>query len=439
MNSTHGIRVENVSKKFCRNFRRSLAYGARDILGELAWWRLGQAASLRRDEFWAVQDVSFTLQPGEALGVVGENGAGKSTLLKLLNGLLKPDIGCVKVEGRTCAMDLGSGMIPLLTGRENIFAQAALLGYSRNATQKKLDSIINFAELETFIDTTVGYYSTGMRARLAFAIAAHLEPDILLVDEVLAVGDLGFQRKCLTYINGFLQRGGIMVLVSHSIHQIQFTCQRGLVMDHGQAIFADNAVNAMDFYLKHKQFEEEAPAKAPAVSMVATPAPSAKLTDRDPVRIDQVRIQPLEGLVLQTGKPAHIQISYTSLAHYEKVSWSFVIYNRDQTVCITGALRTEPTFLVEGRGTLGCIVPHLPLTNGVYMLKVGINDLDARVPLAQSGWSDGTHPFQVENDASVIYNMASILNVLVTLEVDWEESAILHEQVSGDNGNFPGS
>jgi len=420
-----GIQVENASKKFCRNIRRALRYGAQDILDELTWWRTRQPARLRSDEFWAVQDVSFALQPGQALGVIGENGAGKSTLLKMLHGLLKPDAGRIEIRGRICAMDLGAGMIPLLTGRENIFAQAALLGYSRRDIQRQLDSIIAFAELENFIDTTVGFYSTGMRSRLAFAVAAHLEPDILLVDEILAVGDLAFQRKCLTYINDFLQRSGMLVLVSHSLYHIQGTCQQGLVLEHGRVACLDNAVNAMDFYLKRKNLQDNPPPDAAALPEPARQA-LAPLTDQEPVRIDRVVIGPLESPILQTGKPAQIQLFFTSLRRIERVTWSFVIYNQDQSICITGAQMPKAVVLPEGPGVLSCVVPQLPLTNGAYVLKIGLSDLDAKVPLAQSGWLDSAYQFQVNNEADSRHNMSALLKMLVTLEVNWEGATAAH-------------
>jgi lipopolysaccharide transport system ATP-binding protein len=190
------VKVEGVSKKFCRDLKRSLWYGVKDISSEL--FGAKKNGQLRPKEFWAVDDVSFELRRGECLGLIGHNGAGKSTLLKMLNGLIKPDKGTITMHGRIGALiELGSGFNPILTGRENIYNNGSVLGFSRKEIDAKFDSIVEFAELSEFIDTPVQNYSSGMKVRLGFAVAAQMEPDVLLIDEVLAVGDIGFSFKCL--------------------------------------------------------------------------------------------------------------------------------------------------------------------------------------------------------------------------------------------------
>ena len=190
------VKVENVGKKFCRGLKRSLWYGVKDICSEL----IGQDnvhKELRKDEFWAVKRVSFDLKRGECLGLIGKNGAGKSTLLKILNGIIKPDEGRVTMYGRIGALiELGAGFNPILTGRENIYNNAAVLGIPKRDVDHRFAEIVDFAEIDEFLDTPVQNYSSGMKVRLGFAVAAHLEPDGLMIDEVLAVGDLGFVIKC---------------------------------------------------------------------------------------------------------------------------------------------------------------------------------------------------------------------------------------------------
>src|SRR5690606_278607 len=204
------VRVENVSKKFCRDLKRSLWYGVKDILTEIYGSRKEQD-HLRRHEFWAVNDVSFELRRGECLGLIGHNGAGKSTLLKILNGLIKPDRGRVVIKGRVGALiELGAGFNPILTGRENVYVNGSILGLSKSEIARKLEAIVEFSEIGEFIDTPVQYYSSGMRIRLGFAIAAQLEPDVLLVDEVLAVGDIGFVLKCFNKMDALLKNTGII-------------------------------------------------------------------------------------------------------------------------------------------------------------------------------------------------------------------------------------
>jgi len=191
------IRVENVSKKFCRSLKKSLWYGMRDLSKEVLGRRHGGDGELRPDEFWSVNDVSFELKRGECLGLIGPNGAGKSTLLKMLNGLIKPDQGRIEMRGRVGALiELGAGFNPILSGRENIYVNGSVLGLAKEEIDQKLDEIIEFSELDEFIDSPVQNYSSGMKVRLGFAVAAHMKPDILLIDEVLAVGDIGFRTKC---------------------------------------------------------------------------------------------------------------------------------------------------------------------------------------------------------------------------------------------------
>ena len=245
-------RVENVSKRFCRNLRRSLWYGIQDIAGELnPFARNGDSSelSLRKDEFWAVEGVSFELRRGECLGLVGKNGAGKTTLLKMLNGLIKPDSGRIEMHGRVGALiALGAGFNPILTGRENIYVNGAVLGLRKREIDAKLDEIINFAEISDFIDSPVQSYSSGMAVRLGFAIATALDPDVLLVDEVLAVGDARFRWKCLDRIQSLMRRGVSIILVSHNTADLMRTCTAGIVMQRGQIAFRGNIVDAVLSY-----------------------------------------------------------------------------------------------------------------------------------------------------------------------------------------------
>ena len=226
------VKAEGVSKKFCRNLKRSLWYGIKDISAEL----LGASkdSRLREDEFWAVKDINFELQRGECLGLVGHNGAGKSTLLKILNGLIRPDQGKVTLKGRIGALiELGAGFNPILTGRENIYNNGAVLGFSKKEIDKKFDAIVDFSEIEDFIDMPVQNYSSGMKVRLGFAVAAQLEPDVLLVDEVLAVGDVGFRIKCYNEIYRIMENAAV-IFVSHSMPQVGKVCTSGILMKGGK-------------------------------------------------------------------------------------------------------------------------------------------------------------------------------------------------------------
>jgi lipopolysaccharide transport system ATP-binding protein len=235
------ISAEGLGKKFCRSLKKSIYYGVSDVLADFLN-KSHDPEELRPQEFWALHNVSFELRRGECLGLIGPNGSGKSTLLKLLNGIILPDQGTVKIRGRVAALlELGAGFHPMLTGRENVFLMGSIYGMSNAELQEKYESIVSFSELGEFIESPVKYYSSGMRVRLGFSIAIHLEPDILFLDEVLAVGDVGFRIKCLNAI-GKLQRNAAVIIVSHSMPQIARMSDRVMVLKEGNIVKLTNDV-----------------------------------------------------------------------------------------------------------------------------------------------------------------------------------------------------
>ncbi|WP_303317366.1 ABC transporter ATP-binding protein [Flavivirga abyssicola] len=247
------VTLEGVSKKFCKDFKTSLWYGVKDLLSNVKGNK--KERSLRPKEFWAVKDINFELRRGDCLGLVGNNGAGKSTLLKILNGLISPDAGTITIKGRVGALiELGAGFNPILSGRENIYNNGAILGFSRKEIDTKLNEIINFAELEEFIDMPVQNYSSGMKVRLGFAVAAQMEPDVLIIDEVLAVGDVGFRIKCMNRISEMLNNCAV-IFVSHSMPQIARICTKGLLIENGKKkLLTDNVGELVEGY--YKLFED---------------------------------------------------------------------------------------------------------------------------------------------------------------------------------------
>lgn len=228
--------VNNVSKKFCRNLKYSLFYGLKDITTEILG-KSRQSDTLRQQEFWALKNVSFQLKKGEALGLIGANGAGKSTLLRLISGLIHPDTGSIKVRGKVAPLiALSAGFNPILTGRENIYANMSILGLSQAEIKQKFAAVVDFAELWDAIDAPVQTYSSGMSARLGFACAVHIEPDILLIDEVLAVGDIKFRMKCHQKLSQLREKGTAFILVSHNSHSILNICNSSIYLKKGQLI-----------------------------------------------------------------------------------------------------------------------------------------------------------------------------------------------------------
>ena len=228
------IKVENVSKKYSKSLKRSMLYGIKDIARNTIGLS-SHSDKLRKNEFWALDDISFEVKKGETLGIIGLNGSGKTTLLKLLNGIFWPDKGKISIKGKVGALiEVGAGFHPLLTGRENIYINASILGMTKEETDKKFDAIVEFADIGDFLDVPVKHYSSGMFVRLGFAVAVHCEPDILLVDEVLAVGDLRFSLKCHRKMSEFRQNGGTVVMVSHNIQAIRNMCKNVLWLNNGR-------------------------------------------------------------------------------------------------------------------------------------------------------------------------------------------------------------
>ncbi|MCF8177628.1 MAG: ABC transporter ATP-binding protein [Sulfuritalea sp.] len=245
------IKAEGVGKKYCKSLRRGLIYGAEDIARSF-FGAEPRSDELGVDEFWSINDVSFEIRRGECLGLIGANGAGKSSLLKMLNGIICPNRGRITVHGKVGALiEIGAGFHPLLSGRENIYVNGAIIGLSRREIERKFDAIVDFSGIEDFIDTPVKHYSSGMFVRLGFAIAVHMEPDILLIDEILAVGDAGFRSKCYNAIGRLSERTAI-VFVSHAMPMISRLATETLLINGGRVAFHGSTAEAIGLY--HRQF-----------------------------------------------------------------------------------------------------------------------------------------------------------------------------------------
>ncbi len=399
------VRVDGLAKKLTREMRRAQWYGVRDIARELLGRRRPSPA-LRAGEFWALRDVSFELRRGESLAVVGGNGAGKSTLLKVLYGLIEPDAGRVGVAGRVGALiELGTGFDPALTGRENIRVSAALHGLDRRRIHRLTDEIVEFAGLEEMVDLPFQYFSSGMQARLSYAVAAHLEPDVLLVDEVLAVGDSAFQIKCMRHMMRYLDGGGSLIFVSHNTFQVQATCQRGLLLQAGEVTFAGSAVETVGRYLEEH-------------GEVHGAAPPAAARDEGAVAIRSVRAEAVGGGEILTGEALRVSLRYHARED-ARAQWGFTIWTGDQWVCVTGALHPDARFLAAGEGELHCTVPRLPLAAGHYVLRAVIVDAATHLPLATFGWNDPPHPFQVRALPTRLSVAMAAVNQLTTVDVEW--------------------
>jgi ABC-type polysaccharide/polyol phosphate transport system ATPase subunit len=407
------VRADHLTKRYAGDLRRSLRYALRDVGRELAGRRGPDGP--RPGEFAAVDDVSFELRRGEALAIVGPNGAGKSTLLKLLYGLIKPDGGEVRIRGRVGALiELGTGFDDVLTGRENVAVNAAVLGLSEDELRTATEEVLAFGELEDAADMPVRFYSSGMKARLAFAVAAHLRPDVLLVDEVLAVGDFAFQRKCFRHMRAFLDGGGALVLVSHNVFLVQTLCTRGMLLDRGSCAFAGTALDTVARYLATRQPRPAANRAAGEGDGDGEPRAAAA-----PVAIEAVSAQRPGGGPPATGEPLEIAVRYRCAEPVDAV-WGFTVWTGDHWVCVTGERDLRPRRL-ERAGELSATVPRLPLLAGAYVLRPTIVDAETMQPLAVHGLDDEA-PAVLEvagGAADLSRNAMTAVNQLVTIDVDW--------------------
>lgn len=273
------MRVENVSKRFVIRHDNSLKERI------VAFGR----GRKHREDFWALSDVSFEAKAGTTIGLIGHNGSGKSTLLKVIGGIIRPDSGHVERRGRLAALlELGAGFHPDLTGRENVFLNASILGLTREETLSRFDDIVEFSEIGDFIDTQVKFYSSGMYVRLAFAVAIHTDPDLLLVDEVLAVGDEAFQQKCLNKIAEFQRQGRTIVIVTHSLGVVEELCDVAVLLDHGEVKFMGDSRDAVAEFRRRMQEHTDAERDGRAARLVAGRINAVSV--RDDSRIKRIAI-----------------------------------------------------------------------------------------------------------------------------------------------------
>jgi lipopolysaccharide transport system ATP-binding protein len=408
------VRVEGVSKKFCRSLKKSLWYGVCDIGAELNPFRrrvaglsvngerlldetdsepqitsntpghppggiTNNSSALRPDEFYAVRDVSFELRRGECLGLIGHNGAGKTTLLKMLNGLIKPDAGTITMRGRVGALiALGAGFNPILTGRENIYINGSVLGLSKKEIDEKIEEIIDFAEIGKFIDMPVQNYSSGMTVRLGFAVATTLNPDILILDEVLAVGDASFRAKCYSRI-GKIQQQAAVIFVSHSMDQVGNVCSRICGLSKGRARLFSDKESGIQWY--HDQ--------------------GLCLTEST----DQVEhlAESVSGFECQNIPPSISYGQTIQLVAMVKVNSAvssvaarLVLYSPEGTIVAewnSGNLKHRQIKLSLGMNTIDFPLGPLHLKRGLYSLGILLQDASTRENLV---WSHRKHQIDIE-------------------------------------------
>ncbi|KOP24132.1 ABC transporter ATP-binding protein [Hapalosiphon sp. MRB220] len=369
------ISVENVSKKFCRNLKKSLLYGVQDITTELFGVNR-KSDSLRPKEFWALKDINFQLRRGEALALIGSNGAGKSTMLRIISGLIKPDTGRVKVRGRIAPLiALGAGFNPILTGRENIYANMSILGLSTKEIDHKLQDVIDFAEIADAIDAPVQTYSSGMAARLGFACAVHIEPDILLIDEVLAVGDIKFRMKCHRQLAKLRENGTAFILVSHNPPAILNVCNSAVYISKGRLISAGDIDTVV------RKYEEDLCLAGTEKSTGYLVLPEKSENESTGIDITSVYFKDEQGNFVETpisGVSASLCVECKAHRRVNNANLCVTITDiggeNGRILYLTAASDNNSLRVLPGKNELQMYMPFCCLNPGVYNAKVFIKE-----------------------------------------------------------------
>lgn len=383
--------------------------------------RLIHFGNIPYEDFWALDNINITVQEGETVGLLGHNGSGKSTLLKCMAGILQPTSGQIRTRGRVAALlELGAGFHPDLTGRENVYMNATLLGLKEKEIAKKFDEIVAFAELEDFIDNQVKFYSSGMYVRLGFAVAVNMDPDILLVDEVLAVGDENFQRKCINKVRQFQKEGRTIVFVTHGVDQVRQICDRAIVLDHGHQVTDAKPGEAIrvfrEYLLKKGNAAEEVDEVAPEVELSHGEAQEAKATKT--VELTDVRfVRPKTGIgkdpsvsYLLPGDPMDMEIDYKANGVVDDVVIGIAVHDIEGRVVFgwnTQMLGVDIAPLT-GEGTVTFKFPSIPLLDGDYDLTVGAHTRDEGTVY---DWHDQQYKFEVMNPgrgAGIVWAPATV-------------------------------
>lgn len=419
------ISINNVSKKFRLSSEKHQTLKERVI-------HMGKST---HNDFWALKDINIDIEEGTTFGLIGHNGSGKSTLLKLIGGILQPSSGEIVTRGRIAALlELGAGMQPDLTGRENIFLNGSILGLSKKELTKKFDEIVAFSELEKFIDTQVRFYSSGMYVRLGFAVAVNVDPDILLVDEVLAVGDELFQRKCLERVKQFQREGRTIIVVTHSVDQIRMIGTQAAVLDHGNLIFQGDPVDAIREF-RERLFVGDVPADE-----VLSPNPELALSDdadgtiivngvikeQTSIHHKKIRItgagfsNPIaaESNKIRTGGDLQAQISWETTESVEEINFAFEVYDSLGSLVFEANTNDQELGVLNGIGNIWFYWEKIPLADGTYRANVGITSKDGGIIY---DWLEAKYEFQVTNDFKTLGLLHIPVRTVLTLAENTEE------------------
>ena len=400
------LKVENVSKKFCKSMKNLMLYGSLDIMRDFVGIP-SKTTVLRSAEFWAVQDVSFELSKGETLGLIGINGSGKSTLLKMINGIFFPDTGRISYTGNMSALiQVGVGFHPLLTGSENVYINGQIIGMSKREIDERYQDIVDFSEIGDFIDSPVKHYSSGMLVRLGFSIAVHCSPDIMLIDEVLAVGDIAFRKKCAEKIEEIKNKTAV-VLVSHNMNQIDRLCSKVLLLDKGIVEKYGDTSETVNYYYNNKLYSTTTVQNSNLnITLSSGTIESLNIILKDSNGIETNEFKMNEDIKMEF----HIDL----LDKIERPIIGIQIYSDDgvRVTDIKNVFRKQDRVdeFIKGYNEFSVILRKPPMTPGKYMVGLNIKD---QLGISNLLKSTGIY-FTIVSPAS---NMT--FDSIISVEYDW--------------------
>jgi ABC-type polysaccharide/polyol phosphate transport system ATPase subunit len=435
------VRVAGLSKRFARDRRATQRGGVRDLVHEI--WHRGSEVGLGPSEFWSLDDVSFTIDRGESVGVVGANGAGKTTLLRILHGLSKPDRGEVELRGRTGAvLQLGTSFDMHLTGRQAIALEGPLLGRTEPFDDREIDRILDFAEIGDFIDAPIRTYSTGMRLRLGYAIIAELRPDILLLDEDLAVGDFGFQRKCARFLHRYVADGGTLIVVSHQLWELRHLCDRCIVLDGGRVVADGPTDESLSFYMEMcEQREQEALAKETAFVEGLDTGTDADMETTSPVlhggnstspQIVAVAVTSVGDGPLVPGGPARLEVTVAAATPVPECTWAFSVSQPGQLAVVIDGASPRLGPLPPGRHRLSATIEQWPLVAGVYEVRCGLFDAQGEL-FGHLGLFGPTMQIEVSSQSTRRETHERLVRVMAAADFRWQVGGVpLGSRAGGD-------
>jgi lipopolysaccharide transport system ATP-binding protein len=421
------IRVENLSKKYIIGHQKQERYAAlRDVLANQVksigqiFSRNGDKTDPAHEEFWALKDVSFEIKQGDRVGIIGRNGAGKSTLLKILSRITEPTEGRISINGRVASLlEVGTGFHPELTGRENVYLNGAILGMDRYEIKKKFDEIVAFAEVEKFLDTPVKRYSSGMYVRLAFAVAAHLEPEILIVDEVLAVGDAQFQKKCLGKMEDVGKEGRTVLFVSHNMGTINQLCNQAYLLHKGELLQSGDVKPVINKYL-HDQSSKN--------SHIVLPYKNKKGGQYVEVKTLNAELVPVSEFICDES--IHLEFIYEIRSKLSGLFFAFIIENSEGTKVLfsesrEGKLNIER--LVVGRNHFYVDIPPRILAPDSYFITVASNSNSERIDIHERVLTFNLSETEFHRDKRP---------GVLALKLDWQVQRTSNSQYENDSHKF---